>query len=306
MPAKKLLWLLPLLVLSACSEAGLEAEISHDGTAASGVAVDTVADVSYAADVANKDRKLIRTADIECQVANVLAAVTKLEGNVIAAGGTIENSNIGNNAEYPQTVTYKADSIKRVQVCHTTATLTLRVPVHMLDTVVNSIPGSESNITTRRLAQQDVTYKYMTNALLNKPGELASTKKALLLAEDSRDAIDVQRYADTRKEQFVNRHVENLRMLENVAFSTITVKFTQPETVLVQTVVNTEYMTKPTFRAEMGMALHNSTRILEGLLIVLVSIWPLLLIIVAVVAVVVYARRRRNAAIRRFDSSVIQ
>lgn len=303
MPSTKLMWLLPLLILSACGSAEFENELSRNSAVATEAAVDTGANLSYGADASDKNRKLIRTADIECQVSSVLNAVTQLEQSVVAAGGTVVQSNIDNNAGYAKDVEYKVDSIKRVQVCHNTATLILRVPSHMLDSVVNSIPGGDSYVVSRKMAQQDVTFKYMTNALMNKPGELATTSKALQLAEDSKDAIDVQRYADARKEQMVNRHVENLRIMDNVAFSTLTVRFTQPETVLVQTLVNTDYITKPTFAARFGMAMRNGATIIEGVVLGLVTIWPLLLIVGGVLWVVFYVRKKKSAAFRQFTSA---
>lgn len=294
---------MPLLILSACGSAEFENELRSNSASATEATVDTSANLSYGADATDKNRKLIRTADMECQVSNVLNAVTQLERNVTAAGGTVEQSNVDNNAGYPKDVEYKADSIRRVQVCHTTATLVLRVPSHMLDSVVNSIPGRDSYVVSRKMAQQDVTFKYMTNTLLNKPGELPTTAKALQLAEDSKDAIDVQRYADARKEQIVNRHVENLRMMDNVAFSTLTVRFTQPETVVVQTLVNTEYIIKPTFGARFGMAMRNGATIIEGVVLGLVTIWPLLLIMGSVAWIVFYVRKKKSNAFRRFNSN---
>lgn len=305
MPSGKLLWLLPLLIFSACGSAEFENEWRQNSAVTNETAVDTVADEPYGANATGKNRKLIRTADIECHVGNVLDAVTQLERNVKAAGGVVEHSSIDNNAAYPRQVVYKADSIKQVQVCHTSATLTLRIPSDMLDSVVNSIPGRDSYVVSRKMAQQDVTFKYMTNALLNKPGGLTTPTKALELAEDSRDAIEVQRYADTRKEQFVNRHVENLKIMDNVAFATLTVRFTQPETVLIQTLVNTEYVTKATFGAKLGVALRNGTMIIEGIAVGLVTIWPLVLLIGAIMWVVLYVRKRRGAAIKQFERSTM-
>lgn len=299
MPSPKLLWLLPLLVLSACGTGNIDAEIKSYSPAATETSADSSVSASAGRPSKPDERKLIRTADMEVHVPDVLAAVTRLEKCVKGVGGTIEESHISNNAETAKMVEYKADSLKEVKVCHTTAELKLRVPVTLLDSVVNSVPGGAIYVENRRLSQYDVTGRYMTNELMNKPGDLHTTTKALQVAENAEDALDVQRYADDRKEEMIRRHVENQDLLRNIEYATLTVRFTQAGTVFSQVVADPEYAATVPFATELGTAARNGSQLLQGLLLVLVNIWPLLLIASVAFSIVLYIRWHRNVPVQR-------
>ncbi|GAA4460241.1 hypothetical protein GCM10023093_02540 [Nemorincola caseinilytica] len=298
MPSSKLLWLLPLVVLCSCGNEQIGSELRANSTPAT----ETIADTSIGSEAEAfppDERKLVRTADIECRVPDVLAAVTRLEKCVRAIGGSVEESRISNNAEPVKMVAYKKDSLKEVRVCNTTAELRLRVPSAMLDSVMGVIPAGALYVEDRRLTQTDVTGKYMENELLNRPGDLHSTTKALQLAQDVTDAINVQRYADERKEQIVRRHIENQNLLRNVEYSTIVVRYSQPSVVYAQAVADAQYAAAVPYSAQLDTALRNGTALFRFLLLALVTIWPILLIAAIAMGIVVYTRRHRRIPVRQ-------
>jgi len=298
MPSGKLLWLLPLIVLSACGSENIDAELRSNSTPTEETVIAPSVGTLAAATDKDDERKLIRTADIEARVPNVLAAVTRLEQCVNAAGGTVEESHIDNNADRGKMVEYKVDSLREVKVCHTTAEMKLRVPVAQLDSVLNSIPVGAIYVERRRLTQKDVTGKYMENELMNRPGDLHSTEKALQLAEDANDAIAVQRYADQRKEQIVRRHVENEEILRDVTYSTLTVRFSQPNTVFTQVVADPNYAAAVPFGTQLSTAARHGSMLFQFVLLVLMNIWPILLIALIAFGIVAWLRKYRGLAPR--------
>ncbi len=174
--------------------------------------------------------------------------------------------------------------------------LTLRVPASLLDSVINAIPDGASFVESRRLAQRDVTLKYLSNRLLNKPAENSDkTKKALQLATDSRDVIAVQRSDDARTERTISRHIENLQLMDNVMYATLTVAFSQPEQVFIQTIVNPDYVATVPFGTRAGIAMQGGVELIGDISIGLLTIWPLLLIILTGLSVgfIVMRQKRR-------------
>jgi len=279
MPAKKMLWLLPLFILASC---GVEDEPRY-GNAPSSVAsaiaesADSITGELAATPAA--DRKIIRNVDFHCKVPNVLNAVTLLEKQVKAAGGMIAGSHIDNSSGEMRTIAYKPDSLKQVQVYHTTATMVLRVPAAMLDSVVSLIPTVSGFVETRTLSQQDVTLKYLSNHLLNKPEETHSkVSRGNQQAADSKDVIEIEKNEDARREHTINRYIENLRITDDVAYATLSVQFTQPDQTLVQIIANPDYIMTVPFATRCSVAMQGGLELVSGIIIGLLSIWPLLLI----------------------------
>ncbi len=297
MPAKKLLWLLPLLILAACGS-GENVNRYNGSEVSPAAAVDQVADHEKinagVTAITSPDRKMIRTADFHVKVADVLDAVTRLEKKVKSVGGIVEESHIDNSSGEVKTISYKPDSLKQVQVYHTTAQLTLRIPAPMLDSVAEMVPEVAKFVESRRLNQQDVTLRYLSNQLLGKPDDAhGSVSKAVQLAADTRDIIEIQRSQDARKEQSVNRQIENLRLMDNVTYATLSISFSQPDQSYVQTIVNPDYVMRVPFGARCSTALQGGLDLMSGVIVGLLTIWPLLLILtVGLLAWFAIVRRR--------------
>ncbi len=274
MPSYKLLWLLPVLLLAAC-EAG-EDRYSGDASTASAIAADTALASETPGAFSSTERKVIRTADIHCKVPDVLTAVTDLERAVRAVGGTVEESNIENSTGATREVYHSPDSLKRVQIYTTTAFMTLRVPAAMLDSVVGIIPSSASFVESRKLGQQDVTFRYLSNELKNKPDEKTGSdgKTAQKMAKDTRDAIEAQRYEDARKEKVIDRHVENLRLMDNVNYATLTVSYSQPERVFAQVVVNPDKAMSVPYTTQMKVAMSSGMDAIGNIFLAFLGVWP--------------------------------
>lgn len=288
MSTKKLWWLLPLACLAACSDGSKHTEYSRNS------ATETAAD-SVAMPLDAPERKIVRTADFRCEVANVLTAVNGLEHAVTSAGGIVQESRVENNTDMAKEVYYKSDSLKKIQTYTTTAMLTLRVPVAALDSVVHSIPAMVSFIDSRTLKQSDVTADYTANKLKIETGTKVYTPaKAVKLAKKAEDLVAVQQYEDDNAAQYINRKVEQMRLLDEVNYATLTIALSQPPQVHVQVVANPDYITAVPFFTQLGEAVREGSQLLQGLFVGLVTIWPLLII----AAALIYFFRLRRRKVR--------
>ncbi len=294
----KKLWLIPLLCLAACSGGEYKNAESYSAgapAAASAGRSDTLPEAK-SLPLNSSSRKVIHTVDFNCKVENVFVAVNKLENLVKSTGGIVQESHIGNRENDSRVIYYKPDSLRKMVVYTTTATLTLRIPAAVLDSVINVIPSLSCFIDSRTIKQSDVTWKYLANELKNNTGNTnTTTKKALALARKSKEPIEVQKFEDEKEEQKTDRKIENLNLLDDVNYPTLTVVFTQPEQVFVQTIVNASVLTSEPFSSRFKVALSNGWDGIGVCLVGLVNIWPLWLLIIPIIFIIRRFKHRKQA-----------
>ncbi|MCW3122569.1 MAG: hypothetical protein JWQ38_2061 [Flavipsychrobacter sp.] len=273
MSPKKLLWVLPVL-LTACGRGNNTSEHNSNpaATSANSSISDTVAEKSLALN--SPERKVIRTADLRCKVQNVYTATTKLEQMVKATGGIVQESHIFNDATATKTAWYTQDSVRELQTYTCNATLTLRIPTQYLDSVINAIPGMVSFIDNRTVKQSDVTYQYLNNELKN-----LAVNMHIIAPIKGKQQLAARQYEDSKEEQQIDRKVENLLLMDNVSYATLTVALSQPEQVFAQTIVNVAHATRTPLILQCKAALYNGWEMTMSFIIVLVNIWPLLILL---------------------------
>lgn len=292
---RKLLWLLPLFFLAACDSADITPV--HDAIAASEPAVQEVTDTNIVdeqpGDLVSQNRKVIRKTDLYCRVTDVSAAVAGMEQLVAAMGGTVEQSRVDNNIVQDKMVAYKSDSLKHVQVFATTATMKLRVPSYLSDTLAQLIQSRSGFLERKSSSQEDVTLKLLSNQLMNKHG------KGVPKAEQTHEG------QDAKKEAEIRRYIDNLRMIDDVQYATLSVTLTQPDLPIVQIVPDIDGMMKESYATRLRIAASGGLDLIIGLVLGLLSIWPLLLIAAAAVYIVRCNRKRRMAAFQSGGNSAV-
>ena len=225
------------------------------------------------------ERKIIKTADLRCQVTDVFAATTRMERLAATTGGQISESKMENVTENLRTLPYKTDSLRDVVSYTTTAHLILRIPVMSLDTVLSDMAANAAFINSRSLHLDDVTMRYLSNKLKNEAMESNDpASRARTLAHHSGEAVLSGDYADQRNETRIDRHIENMQLRDQVTYATLTVDLYQPQRISQTIVPDIEYLMKPTMGQQAGIALNNGWQLLRAILIGLMQIWPLLLI----------------------------
>jgi hypothetical protein len=248
---------------------------------------------SFSSDVGalkSPSRKYIRTADIRCRVKDVFKVTTELEGLVTSVGGIVEHSEIENEVGDMKSVYYKADSVRQVQTYTTTASITLRVPVASMDSVVKTIPELSAFLDKRKLSQSDVTLSYLSNALKNqnaedgvKPGELA---------RKTQEAIAAREYEEQQKEVQINRRMENLSMLDQANYATITVVLYQPQRVNEVVVLDAEHIAQAPFHLRVFESLNTGVQMIADIFFFMLQFWALWLMMIA--AWIIYRRMLKS------------
>lgn len=270
--------MIPFLGLCACSSNNNAAMKEYAATADSTTFANDISDVNSAS------RKRVKSADLRCRVNSVFTATSKLEHLVTGVGGVVVESTLQNESVQQYNLPYTSDSVKSIQLYTPTANLTLRVPVEYLDSVDQSLTGISEFIEHRVIKDQDLTLKYLANALKNEHQEqkAAREEKAAKPADrivpaKNGTTLDVAQYKDDKEEATIDRRINNLAILDDVAYSTITVQLFQPQVADIKIMVNPAQLSRAGFGTELLVALRDGAEIMRNILLFFVQIWPFLL-----------------------------
>lgn len=238
--------------------------------------------------VQDPGRKLIKTVNLEIETKAIDETTAKIEENVAALGGYIENSNVSRPSEINGRGGYS------------NTFLSCRIPVNRLDEFVASIEGS-GNVRYKSESVEDITLSYADtesrkNSLLNERERLNELMKR---ADTVEDLITIE----SRLSE-VNYHIESiesrLRTYDNqVEYSTVTVNIEQ---VVEYTPQKTESFGERLTKAVKRSA-SNFVEFLQDTLIWLIEALPVLIflgvvifVMIKVIKAVIMGAEKRKAA----------
>ncbi len=240
-------------------------------------AVAAVADsTTFASDISTLNapsRKRIRSATIRCRVTDVLSASNQIEKMTRSVDGVVAESSFSNTASDYHEYASGSDSLKKIHLYTPVSELTLRVPVSKLDSVATQISSLANHIEYRNMKDTDATFTYLSNALKNE-AEL----QVKPIPPQPKNTLGSAVHQEERRTKITDRRIENLEILDNVAYSTFTVYLYEPLKADTYMTVNPVTITRAGFGAEMGQALRNGSVWMRNILIGLVEAWPLLLL----------------------------
>lgn len=209
---KKRVWTILLAVvmllslLAGCSSRkamtnGAVAEDSYYGKAESESGL--VTENSSTADAVIQNRKLIRTVNLNAETEDMDALLNKIEEQVAALEGYVENREVQSGSNYSS---YRSRY----------ANLVIRIPVSRADEFVNHVSGV-SNITSSSETNQDVTLTYISTESRVKALQTEESRLLELLAkaETMADLLEIEsRLTEVRYE--LENVTSQLRTYDNL------------------------------------------------------------------------------------------
>lgn len=242
-------------------------------------------------DINSPSRKIAKQVEVRCRVKNILNTVTAIEERTRGLGGLVAVSELQNQSVERKLLHYKADSLKEINVYNAKAYLQLRVPAYLLDTMLATLPAIVDFIEYRNIKQDDRTLAYLRNSLKNelytmnvgKPKKIAATagNKTISLKPDSAKA-----------EQIIDRRIDNLQLLDDVNYTTINIELSQETQVYASVIPDVNYAASEPFTTQLTYSLSRGLDILKGLVVIIVTLWPLLLI--GLITWIIYRLRQRK------------
>lgn len=249
-------------------------------------------------DLKSNERKIIKTADFKARVDNVYDATHRLEQSVNAANGLVTESVMENQTTATRTLAYKTDSLKQVQSYTTTAHITIRISVNLVDTFMSAMASQAKFIDSRNLKLDDVTLQYLSNNLKNIAAtESVNSNQPNALSKKTQEAISANDYSQRNTETSISRKIENLGIRDQSSFATIRIDLYQPERLDAVIIPDVNHLMKPSFGDQLHNGLQNGWEVLKLIIIGISNIWALLLLAIVTV-LFVYKRKKIFPAIK--------
>lgn len=270
--------LLLTIIVASCSNAEHYKEtanaVSADSTV---VAASDVSQAAVAGDITDPSRKIVRTADFNCRVKDVFQTTDKLEKLTRSVGGMVTESSLENQKSELHKQAYTEDSLRQVQEYTTIAHLTLRVPVKMVDSLLDAIPQYVDFMESRQLKLSDVTYQYLANQWQQEERK-DWDQKALQHAKSTKDVIAAADRSASNNMQHISNRLDNMHIDDDTRFATFTINIFQPSKIDVLVVPNADYVARTPLSKRLMIGLRNGVQMVESIFVFFVSIWPLLLL----------------------------
>ncbi|UPT65428.1 MAG: DUF4349 domain-containing protein [Sphingobacteriales bacterium JAD_PAG50586_3] len=223
-------------------------------------------------------KKFVRTADLKFRVKEVVESTQQIEDITGKFGGYVAYTNLESQQVGSSVEPYGEDSLIEVSKYQLKNEMVLRVPNTRLDSLLREIGGLVDHFDYRKIEAGDVTLQYEMNkrsaSVDRRVGgriEDAIDSKGRRLY-DITDAEDLVRSSSTSADA---ADIENLRLLNDVKYSKVTLSIYEKPNVMTSVVVSDAVYQKykPSFGTRFVVALERSWNIVLEILLFFTQIW---------------------------------
>ena len=246
-------------------------------------------------------KKLVRRAEVRFRTPDVLQATLAIEDIVRQNGGFMLDDNLTQTLQQQHLTALSRDSSLETSVLHIENHLLFRVPYSQLDTTLRAIGRWAELLDYRRIHAEDKTLAWLEEQLaeLRSRQYQARIESAAAQPGSKLDAVTgaIDKSLAGRAAADAAR-LEQLRLEDAVQLSTIQVDLYQRPVVRREMVANLKQVDswRPGFGNQLAEAFTDSWQFLQGLLLFLIRIWPVLLIGAMAVWVI---WRRKHSGLRK-------
>jgi len=238
---------------------------------------------SAAVVIDDSTKKFIRTADLKFRVKNVRKATVSIENIIAGHTGFVTYTHLSSNINYREVTPISVDS--SLETIHFTVenNMTMRVPNIDLDQTLKDIAVLIDYLDYRTIQAEDVFLTHLSNRLAQ--GRLMANEARLIKAIDERgkklkETSRAEELLLRKQAQADEAMIANLRIKDQIAYSTITLNIYQQEAMkrsLIENEQNIEAY-RPGFFRQAGDSLAFGWDILKKIMLFFMKIWWLFLI----------------------------
>ena len=258
-------------------------EGSYEETAASNKAVsmemEMVTDtVSMAATQEIKDRKFVKTADVNMEVKDVYESSIFIEKKLQELGGFVSSSNLNARVLSENTYQTSDEDAMLVRKYQTENKMQVRIPTEHLGGFLTFINDKKVFLNSRIILAEDVTNNARIAELENK--NLQETKEVIGKMKNDKDKAELTAQ-NLAEKQYQN--VSNISLADNLKYSTVDIYIQEPTIRIAEiAVTNSKGIDQKyqfNFLYDFKNALQEGFYLIQRLIIGLVTIWPIVLIL---------------------------
>jgi hypothetical protein len=252
------------------------------------IASDTVSNQFISSSAAVEDgklegRKFIRTAELKFKVESVVNATYEIENITRRFGGFVTNTFLKSDIEHKTTTALTRDSSLESTHYSVVNNMTIRVPNTQLDTTLKSIAVLIDYLDYRIIKVDDVSLNLLENQMTQ--NRVARNEQRLTNAINNRgkklaETTAAEELLLRKQEQSDDAKMANLRMQDNIAYSTITLNIYQRLAIKRELIANDKTIDayEPGFGSRIADAFKTGYYMLETIIICIISIWSWILL----------------------------
>lgn len=199
------------------------------------------------------EKKIIKTADVSLEVKNYIVYDRFVHNSTRKFGS------------------YIASEQQRKSDDRMENTVSIKVPVDQFEALINALPGDDAKMIEKRISSEDVTDQLVdTKARIEAKKHVRDRYLVLLQqANKMKDILDVQREINAIQEELEAAQGRVQYLTHQSAYSTINLTYFE--------VLNGEDSSEKSFLSRLKDALSDGASMISGLLIIIVSFWPILI-----------------------------
>ena len=228
--------------------------------------------------------KFIRSAQLRFMVKNVSDATYSIENITLENKGFIINSSISSIVNDISTINISSDSAVVEESYNLTSSMVIKVPSFKLDTVLKQIAPLAYKIDYRTVNAEDITIQLMSEQMKRSRMSRKRQRISNAISNTGRnleDMIEAEEALDNTAEEYNNAKLEEYRIDNEIAYSTITVTLYQEtatnEHTIARNVEPVEY--QPGIGQRALSAFSNGWLFVCRFTLLLLNIWPLIVMV---------------------------
>lgn len=294
------------LLLASCApareEKSKDAESAMREAYADSVSSESGATRSQAPDVLTHDtaHAFIRKADISFQVKDAKRATYQIEDIVSAHHGYITLTDLVSHVESKHSIRLSTDTMADLTNYRVENMITMRVPNDELDATLRDMAGLIDFLDYRKITASDVKFQLLSNKLSE--ARLMEHKKRVEAAIDKQgkklpQTTDAENELLARQGSADAARIQSMELMDEVHYSTVTLKVYQPETQRAEryAYINPMKPYEPGFGSRLLSALGEGGQIFGEIMIFILRLWPLILLGTGIWALVKWISGRKWA-----------
>ena len=253
--------------------------------------------ISSVATLQVKDKKFIKSADVNMEVKDVYEATISIEKQLKNLGGFVTSSRLNANIVAEETFNTSDENATLVRKFQTENTMQVRVPTERLGDLLTFINDKKLFLNTRNITAEDVTANIKLAELEAKRNAKTGTNISQLKTDKNKVILD-----DDNQLEGNYQKVASFELTDNLKFSTVDIYLKEPKLRVAEIAItntrNIDNKYKFNFFYDVKNAFVEGFYLIQKLVIGLVTIWPIILISL----IVMYFIRRRKETLKMENS----
>ncbi|WP_345948554.1 DUF4349 domain-containing protein [Mucilaginibacter sp. PAMB04274] len=217
--------------------------------------------------------KLVKTADMDMKVKDVSAASEHIVNLTNKFHGMVMHHQMQSEEVRSQDMLLSSDSLQRVTVLHTTASIAVKIPSDSLEQFMTRVGKLGLHVKARRMDIEDRTLDYLSSQLkLNSRTQLISQQKTGKIKIKDPAAVLML------KDDMVDEKINNKRIDDAARNSVVDMSLYQSDVVMKENIANDDPGAyQISFFKQFTFALANGWQLFASFIIGLTNLWVFIL-----------------------------